>query len=50
LPGTVPLWAASAVAGGFLGSGLGSRHLGGHTLRRLLAAVLVVAAAKLVLT
>ena len=47
LPRAVPLW---AVAGGLLGSGLGSRHLKSHVLRRLLAAVLVVAGAKLILT
>ena len=37
LPRAVPLWAVSAVAGGLLGSGLGSRKLGNLTLRRLLA-------------
>jgi len=50
LPRAVPLWAVAAVAGGLLGSGLGSRHLKSHVLRRLLAAVLVVAGAKLILT
>ena len=49
LPGAGPLWAA-AVGGGLLGSGLGSRNLGSHMLRRLLAAVLVIAGAKLILT
>jgi uncharacterized membrane protein YfcA len=50
LPRSVALWAAAAVAWGVLGSGLGSRSLGSHTLRRLLAAVLVIAGAKLILT
>ncbi len=50
LPRAVPLWAVAAVSGGLLGSGLGSRYLKSHVLRRLLAAVLVVAGAKLILT
>ncbi len=50
LPGPVPFWAAAAVAGGLIGSSLGSRHLGSRMLRRLLAAVLVIAGAKLILT
>jgi uncharacterized membrane protein YfcA len=50
LPKAVPLWAMAAVGGGFIGSGLGSRRLGSDTLRRLLAAVLVIAGMKLILT
>ncbi len=50
LPGSVPIWAAAAVAGGLIGSSLGSRRLGNRMLKRLLAAVLVVAGAKLILT
>ena len=50
LPGTIPYWAAAAVAGGIVGSGLGARRLGNATLRRLLAIVLVVAGLKLILT
>lgn len=50
LPRSIPLWAVAAVAGGLLGSGLGSRYLKSHVLRRLLAAVLVVAGGKLILT
>ena len=46
LPPTVPFRAAAAVAVGLLGSGLGSRYLGSHTLRRLLAAVLVIAGSR----
>jgi uncharacterized membrane protein YfcA len=49
LPGSLPYWAVAAVAGGLIGSGLGSRRLGNRTLRRLLAVVLVVAGLKLVL-
>ncbi len=50
LPRAVPLWAVAAVSGGLIGSGLGSRRLGSETLRRLLAAVLVIAGMKLILT
>ena len=50
LPRAMPLWAAAAVVGGFLGSGLGSLYLGSPMLRRLLATVLVIAGAKLILT
>jgi uncharacterized protein len=50
LPASVPVWAAAAVAGGLIGSSLGSRRLGNRMLKRLLAAVLVVAGAKLILT
>lgn len=40
-------WAAAAVVGGLLGSWLGARRLSVSVLRRLLAAVLVIAGAKL---
>ena len=50
LPSGLPLWAAAAVAGGWIGAGYGSRRLAVPTLRLLLAAVLVVAGAKLILT
>lgn len=50
LPKAVPLWAVAAVSGGIIGSGLGSRRLGSATLRWLLAAVLVIAGLKLILT
>lgn len=46
LPGIVAPLAAAALAGGFVGSRLGSRRLGGPAIRRLLALVLVLAAAK----
>jgi uncharacterized membrane protein YfcA len=48
--GAMAVWAACVVAGGLIGSRLGARKLETATLRRLLAAVLVVAGAKLVMT
>lgn len=48
-PPMAPIWAVAAVVGGLLGSYLGSRRLSLEALRRVLAAVLVVAAAKLCL-
>jgi hypothetical protein len=48
LPPQLPLWATAAVAGGILGSELGSRRIGTPTFRRLLGVVLLVAGAKLV--
>lgn len=45
-----PMWALAAVAGGLLGSHLGSRRLPSSALRATLAAVLVAAGLKLVLT
>jgi uncharacterized membrane protein YfcA len=50
LPAALPLWALTAGVGGLLGSELGSRYLGGVALRRMLAAVLLVAGLKLILT
>jgi uncharacterized membrane protein YfcA len=49
LPQALPLWAAAAVAGGWVGAEYGSRHFSPLTLQRLLAAVLTVAALKLIL-
>ena len=43
-------WIVAAVAGGLIGSGLGSSRLANPTLRRLLAVVLVIAGMKLILT
>jgi len=48
LPAGLPVLAAAAVAGGLVGSTLGSRRLPSPALRRLLAVVLVVAAWKLI--
>ena len=48
LPGELPLWVASVAAGGLVGSWIGAHRLSILNLRRALAAVLVLAAAKLV--
>jgi uncharacterized protein len=50
LPTALPIWATAAVTGGIVGTELGSRKLSSHTLRYLLAAVLVVAGLKLIFT
>ena len=47
LPPALPAWVASVAAGGLIGSWLGSARLSVLMLRRLLAVVLVLAAAKL---
>jgi uncharacterized protein len=49
LPPAIPLWVVSVVAGGLIGSWLGSARFSILTLRRALALVLVLAAGKLVL-
>jgi uncharacterized membrane protein YfcA len=49
LPAAIGPCAVAAVAGGLLGSEIGSRHLGSQKLRRLLAIVLFMASAKLIL-
>lgn len=43
-------WAPAAALGGVIGSGLGSRRLGGTGMRRMLGVVLVLAGVKLLLT
>ena len=48
LPATVWFWIAAAVAGGILGSTLGSKRFNSLTLRRVLALVLVFAGIKLI--
>jgi uncharacterized membrane protein YfcA len=48
LPEAIPLWAAAAVTGGFIGSYYGSRRLQNITLRRPLGLVLVVAGLKMI--
>ena len=50
LPGVALPLAAAVLAGGFMGSWLGSRRLPHLAIKRLLAAVLVIAGAKLVLS
>lgn len=47
LPPAIPLWVAAVVAGGFIGSWLGAARFTVLRLRRVLAVVLLVAAAKL---
>lgn len=49
LPNEVWAWIAAAVAGGIIGSTLGSRRFDSMTLRRILAVVLVFAGVKLIL-
>lgn len=48
LPAALPVWAAAVVAGGLVGSWLGAARFTVLNLRRTLALVLVLAAAKLV--
>lgn len=48
LPEQLPIWAGAAIAGGLIGSELGSRRIGTPAFRRLLGAVLLVAGAKLI--
>jgi hypothetical protein len=48
LPDALPYWVAAVLAGGLIGATLGSRRLGNTGLRRALAAVLLVAGAKMV--
>lgn len=48
LPATLPLWVVAVVAGGLIGSWLGTARFSVLNLRRALAVVLVLAAAKLV--
>jgi uncharacterized membrane protein YfcA len=49
LPPGVPVWMMAALAGGVIGTQLGSRWLPVAVLRYLLAAVLVIAGLKLIL-
>lgn len=48
LPQAMPIWAVSAVAGGFVGSQWGSTRLRSTAMLRLLAMVLIVAGLKLI--
>jgi len=48
LPGEIIIWAPAAIIGGLIGSYFGARRLGNPTIRRLLAAVLVVAGIKMI--
>jgi hypothetical protein len=49
VPESIYLWGAAAVAGGLVGTELGRRRLATVTLRRVLAAVLVIAGLKMML-
>lgn len=49
VPAAVPLWGVAVLAGGFIGSELGSRRLGTPVMRGLLALVLLLAGLKLIL-
>lgn len=48
LPAALPYWAAAAAVGGFVGAEVGSRRLRNPTIRKILAAVLAIAGAKMV--
>lgn len=48
LPEELPLFAAAAVIGGFIGSEVGSKHLGNVAIQRVLAVVLAIAGVKMV--
>lgn len=50
LPPALPLWGVAAIVGGLIGAEFGSRRLGNKTIQKLLAAVLVIAGLKMVLT
>lgn len=50
VPAALPYWAAAAVVGGFVGAELGSRRLRSPAIRKILAAVLAIAGAKMVVS
>lgn len=50
LPRPTLFWAMTALIGGWVGAEYGSRRLSGATLRRLLAAVLIIAGLKMIFT
>ncbi len=49
-PSSAAVWAASVIAGGSIGSGIGSRHLGHVALRRVLGAALIFAGLRMLLS
>lgn len=49
LPDPLPYWVLAVIAGGLIGATFGARRLDNRTLRRALAAVLLIAGAKMVL-
>ncbi len=48
LPPNIPIWAAAAAIGGWIGASYGSRKAPAPVLRQLLSLVLIVAGAKLI--
>jgi len=50
LPSAIPIWAAAAMLGGWIGAEYGSRKFSSRTLQRLLAVVLTIAGLKLLWT
>ena len=50
LPEHFYLWGIAVLAGGYIGSELGSRRLGNHLIRQILSVVLLVAGAKMIAT
>lgn len=50
LPGALPVWAVAALAGGVIGTQLGTRAMPVPQLRYLLALVLLIAGAKMILS
>jgi uncharacterized protein len=50
LPSAIPLWAAAAMLGAWIGAEYGSRRFSARTLQRLLAGVLTIAGVKLLWT
>lgn len=50
LPPALPLWGVAAVLGGLVGAEFGSRRLGSAMIQKILAAVLVIAGLKMVLS
>jgi uncharacterized protein len=49
LPSPIPLWAAAAMIGGWVGADYGSRRFSSVTLQRLLAVILTMAGLKLMM-
>jgi uncharacterized membrane protein YfcA len=49
VPSAIPLWAAAATIGGWVGAEYGSRRFSHLTLQRLMAAVLTIAGLKLII-
>lgn len=49
LPEALPYWVGAVIVGGLIGATYGARHLGNNAMRQALAAVLVIAGAKMFL-